>query len=244
LRSAERRLRGYVKRADWPLAVALCDKLLADVPRADDGRTEWRVATAELEIIRGRLHVAETRLKATLRDAGYYRPYTADEGGEPQWGIAPVCGAMARVKAELGQFRQALWWQTQADRAAETCCGNFIGSKHNWDYPLRVVWTIAQQPYGTAWTNLDPICDGNFTPLTSVDFSNLGSDGRDDLQREHAAAEARLILAELHLRNGDRERARELFARAAYDEWGVGPIARSRLRALKAAPAVRVAAFH
>ena len=46
LRIAEHRLQGYLKREDWPHAVALCDKLLPDVPPADDGRSDWRVATA------------------------------------------------------------------------------------------------------------------------------------------------------------------------------------------------------
>lgn len=231
--AAYRRFVRYTKTGDWGRAVQLGQKLSPRVPKSGDAENPalWTVALAELDLYALRLDAAERRLRKVLEENGF-RPIRPDEQPGESWPLQSACYAMSDVKARRGQFRQARWWLTQAKRAMWTGCGNFAGSLHNWEYPLHLIWARAQLPYEEAVAALEPIMAGVFQTNVLIDLDREA--GRDERQIEHAAAEATLVLAELHLRNGNRGLARATLLRAAESRYPSAHVARAYLKRMAA----------
>lgn len=119
---------------------------------------------------------------------------------------------MARAKAELGEFGEAIRWLKQAPTEYWSGCGTCAERKEWLDYPALVVWTKAELPYRQALKETEAIVEGRFSPMK---VQTIPQELAAKAQKRRAAAEAALILGELCLRHGQRNEARRYFERAA-----------------------------
>jgi tetratricopeptide (TPR) repeat protein len=226
-----RQLSRCVATSNWRAAIGVAERLAQRMPRKwepweKESPWEWRVAIGELYLydLQPRRGIDEfTRVLRAVPAAGQLN---RGRSGARQ----SASYAMARAKAELGDFREATRWLKQAPDEYWSGCGNYMEGEQLWAHPVLLVWEKAQLPYARALREIEAIRRGNFRPLKVYLSPKTQA---DEWQRRHAVAEAALILGELHLRHGERDKALSYFNQAATSQYDLARIAQSYIYRLE-----------
>jgi tetratricopeptide (TPR) repeat protein len=220
-----------VAAKEWGKAIRLTEHLTPYMPHKfesyeKDSPWEWRVAIGELYLYDLRLQPAIQQFETVFKAIPHHRR----PGTEGSFAREAASYAMARVLAERGDFRAALRWQMRAPHEFSSGCGTCAERKRMLAHPILVVWTRARLPYERAVPELEAIMNGRFRAM-AVD--TLPQKLAAESQRRHARAEAALVLGELHLRHGQREKALACFTTAAASQFDLSRIAQTYLRRLR-----------
>jgi len=121
--------------------------------------------------------------------------------GESRWGRSwtrqMATYGLAHSNALHASYGEALKWLARAPGENSSGCGNANEAVAVENYPLKVVWTVARQPFASAEPELKAMMEGQFTPMETY-----LKRGTSDEQRQHAATEAALTLGCLYAQAG------------------------------------------
>lgn len=221
-----KRLKEQIAADQWGEAVKTAEALDALIPgkRPDyeaEQPWEWRVAISELCMIGGDWESALRELDAVFK----WNPKKKNVRG---YSSARQMAAyvMARLRAESGDFADAIKWQKAAPDEYWSGCGTCAEGEQMRNTPLLAVWKRAQLPYAEAVPALEELRTGGFTPYNAHLYPEATA---KKLQDKLLQAEAALVLGELHLRQGDNAAARFELRNAAQSRLTLRYIARTRL---------------
>jgi hypothetical protein len=222
-----KQLEARLSAEDWNGAAAAARRLTPLIPskreRYEAERPlEWRVAIGELHLYDLEPEKAAGEFQAVLAAV----PAPKDGHGRSS-ARQTAAYALARAKAELGDFAAALKWLERAPDEYWSGCGNCMDGEAEWGHPIRTVWKVALQPDEMAVPALEAITRGEFTPIKAR-LSPAKTSAANQLA--HARAEAGLILGEIQLRRGWKAEARAAFHLAADSNQEIARIARTYLK--------------
>ncbi|MCW3052328.1 MAG: hypothetical protein JWN14_1498 [Chthonomonadales bacterium] len=157
-----------------------------------DGKGLLRAVIGQIYLEQGRLPEAEHEFQSVLATV---------PPGEPHWGQSWArqmsTYGLAHSNALHASYGEALKWLARAPGEYNEGCGNANEAEAVANYPLKVVWTVARQPFASAEPELKAMMGGQFTPMES----HMNGDTSAE-QRQHAAAEAGLTLGCLYAQAG------------------------------------------
>ncbi len=175
---------------NWAEAERVLQRLIPLLPRDNFLAGMYRLYLCDYKFYRGELDRAK---------AGYLK---ALRGGCVLEGA--VCTRLMRIAAERGDFVSSLHWVERYARAQDSVCGGDIEGRQIEAHKFR---TILRAVMGTSpEVSLHRIISGHFRTLPPRYSAMSRSD-----QRESAAQEARLILAEHLLRQKRIQESKTLF---------------------------------
>lgn len=134
----------------------------------------------------------------------------------------------AYVHARQGKYSDAMKWLDAWLKTYPSHCGTCQDSRQIAEHVLRSVWKAAALGGGKAETQLQALAGGGLQPKRGRLVL-----GTEKSQRDQAQMEARLVLGEMLLREGNSAQAKLMFEKVAKGNDDVAKVGASYLRRMK-----------